>query len=232
MFGPLFSSEKKPKGPDLYRLEELTFDLSGNKLTCSLPFGNCRQSPKPQGNLVPTTNLYDAEQFDKDDGDDWYAIRTILERDFIYSSFNHPRLGKFQLMIMLNKLDNLESNLFNPLDFQEKVKSRTTFYCQQFNDEIDDPFLKIVPENDYQLSRIGDENYLKYTINFQRSPYCHYALAISSEHYITFGFRYYSANSAHKPWYLMARELEQKIMSSVKLELTDSFQQEKEAANG
>ena len=231
MFGPLFYSQKKPKGPNLNHLESLSFDLSGNQLSFSVPYGNCKQLPNPQGEVLPQTNLYASEQFDKDEEVDWYSIRAIFIRDFIYSSFNHPRTGKFQLMVMLNKLDNLESNLFSPQSFKDVVERRVAFSCQQFNDDIDDEFLRILPSKSYEFSHTGNEKFLYYETDHQLKPHPYYSIALTQGHYITFGFRYYSVREGNEPWFLQAKKLEKQIMESVKLELTPSFQQEKESAN-
>ncbi|WP_444996499.1 hypothetical protein [Aliikangiella sp. IMCC44359] len=93
MFGPLFYSQKNPKGPNLKHLENLTFDLSGNQLSFSVPYGNWSQLPDPQGKVYLKTNLYDTNQFERFDADNWYTNRLIFERHFSYGSFNHPRLG-------------------------------------------------------------------------------------------------------------------------------------------
>ena len=231
MFGPLFHSQKNPKGPNLKHLESLSFDLSGNQLSFSVPSGNCKQLPNPQGEVHPQTNLYAAEQFGKDVEVNWYSIRTIFNRDLVYTCFTDPSLGSFKLMVMLNKLDNLESNLFTPSKFKTVVKKRTEYACERSNKTKDDAFLKLHPSKTYEFSHIGHEDFLMYEVNFQLMPFSHYSIALTHGHFISFGFLYYSVRDGNEAWYLMAKKLERQIMESVKLELTPSFLKERESAN-
>ncbi len=231
MFGPLFSSEKKPKGPVLNRLEKLTFDLSGNTLTLDVPYGNCSMSPNPEGTILPKTNLYDSEQFERFKKKNWYTTRVIFNRAFTYASFNHPGLGTCRLIAQLVKLDDPQSNLYNSAVLQQEIEKRNEYVCDYTNKDQNDDFSKIYPPKSYELTKIGNEKILSYQINKYLNSEPYYAIPLTSQHYLTLSFDFISVKSGNEPWYIMARELEKQIINSVKLELTDGFQQEKEAAS-
>ncbi|WP_444996500.1 hypothetical protein [Aliikangiella sp. IMCC44359] len=109
------------------------------------------------------------------------------------------------------------------------MKKKTEYECEQSNKTQEDEFLKIHPSETYEFSRVGYEDFLVYEINYQLSPYSHYAIALTPEHCISFGFLY-SVIDSNEPWYLMAKQLEKQIMASVKLALTPSFEQERAKA--
>jgi hypothetical protein len=231
MFGPLFTGVKNPKGPALNQLEKLTFNLSGNTLTLDVPHGNCSMSPNPEGTILPKTNLYDTEQFVRFKKKNCYTTRVIFNRAFTYASFNHPGLGTCRLIVQLVKLDDPQSNLFNSSAFQQEVGKINEYVCDYTNKDQNDDFSKTYPPKSYDLTRIGNEEFLSYQINNYLISEPYYAIPVTSEHYLTLSFYFISVKSGNEPWYLMARELEKKIINSVKLELIDSFQQEKETAN-
>jgi hypothetical protein len=45
----LFASETHPKGPNTKILETRIFDVSGARIQVSIPKGNCREIPSPEG---------------------------------------------------------------------------------------------------------------------------------------------------------------------------------------
>ncbi|WP_444996501.1 hypothetical protein [Aliikangiella sp. IMCC44359] len=226
MFGPLFHSQKNPKGPNLKRLEKLVFDLSGNQLSFSVPYGNWFQMPEPQGEIFTKTNLFDLSQFERYKVKDKYTNKMIFNRHFSYSCFNHSSIGSFRLIVIVNKLDDLKDGLFNPQYFHEVVKKQNELSCQLSNEDVDNEFLKILPAKSYQFITLN-EKFLNYEMSYQYSPYINYSIPLTSEHYIRFGFRYLTHLNNNEPCFLKARKLETQIMESVKLELTPSFEQER-----
>ena len=120
MFGPLFYTKQRPKGPNTKRLEQLRFDLSGNQLSLALPYSNKADYLLRQGSIITKTNLYNRDDFEQFD-DAWYSTRIILERSFDYSCFSDPGLAFFQFKIILYKLDDVESNLFMADELQKEI---------------------------------------------------------------------------------------------------------------
>ncbi|WP_196138806.1 hypothetical protein [Aliikangiella sp. G2MR2-5] len=234
MFGPLLSTNNSPKGPNLKYLESLEFDLSGNRLSLAVPNGNWKQLPNLQGDIELQTNLYDDSQFNRFKKNDNDTSKIIFDRFYNYSTFMHPNLGTLHLIMQIVRIIKPNINLFSAEQLREEVKARVESICEESNKDQDDEFLLKQPSKNYQLESLGCEEFLTYQINHYSSFDPYYAIPLTSEHFITFGF-HYSVNmkrDGEPPWYLMARNLEKQIMQSVKLELTETFQQEKEAANG
>ncbi|MDH5180533.1 MAG: hypothetical protein OEZ39_01690 [Gammaproteobacteria bacterium] len=213
MFG--FATEKNPKGPSPGSLKTCRFDLSGTVFSLQLPDGNCKDHPEPQGSIINNVNIYNKDAYTAGEGVPYIVL---LRRSFCYSTFMQPGLGTLQLRIMLRESGDHTTNLFKD-NIQEQIVTDITRSFASFNREAD---MGIYPPTEFTTITTNNQEWLRYEIDDQGKAYPNYCFVISPNHYITIGFFYITEREPDEPWLLMAKQLEQTIMSSVKIDLSPS----------
>ncbi|MCW8876066.1 MAG: hypothetical protein OQK51_03320 [Kangiellaceae bacterium] len=208
------------------------FDLSGNKLTLVTPKGNWNQLPAAQGNYVPQTNLFDQDLFKVWGCVDWSKNRLIFERHYIYGSFNHPIIAGVNLRVYLVKVNLPEVNLFDDEDFKATIENRNLQLSKEFNKNIEDEFLLVNPAKEFEFVNVGENRFMYYENIDQLRSNPVFTIPLTAQHYIAFDFKYDMLRDGEDGWYSLAKDLEKQIIQSVKLELTESFKQEKASVKG
>ena len=230
MFG-LFRTEKNPKGPDIKRLQHLNFDLVDSRLSLSLPYSNSTFVDRNH-DVEQSFNIYDSGLYERDDIDDSYSYHTLLKRHYEYSRFNHRGYGNIRFGLEVSRINQIE-NLFEDTQLKNKI---TLVYTKQ-NDVFNAKASKncqISLIHNFEFNRINNENFLCYAESqklLNNSPQLYFVLPISLHHYVTFSFKHYSVRNTEEVWYQMAKAIEHQILSSVKLELNDELQAERDNAN-
>ena len=231
MFG-LFRTEKNPKGPDIKRLQHLNFDLVDSRLSLSLPYSNDTFLERNH-EVKQSINIYNSDLYKLDDIDDTCSYHTLLSRYYEYSRFNHRGYGNIRFDLVVYRINPVPS-LFDNASLKNIVKSYVGKRNDAWNNKEDiDEDCKFSISQDYKFGLIGSNEYLSYGKSrmHDRVPRLNYMMAISPHHYVTFFFKYHTVRNTEEVWYQMAKAIEHQILSSVKLELNDELQAEKDSAN-
>ncbi len=232
MFG-LFRTEKNPKGPDIKRLQHLDFDLVDSRLSFSLPYSNSTFVDRNH-KVKQLINIYDHKSYNSLEINKLYSIQKLVEkRAYEYSRFNHRGYGMFSFNLNLFRHNQVD-NLFDDSLLMEVVSSYVLKENNEWNTkEYIDEDCKLSITQKFQFCSVGGEKYLSYGVAqlYDKVPDLSYIMAISPHHYISFNFSYTSVRNTEDVWYQMAKAIEHQILSSVKLELNDELQAEKDSAN-
>ncbi len=229
MFG-LIRTEKNPKGPDIKRLQHLNFDLVDSRLSFSLPYSNSTFVDRNH-DVELSFNIYDSGLYEPDDVDDSYSNHTLLSRHYEYSRFNHRGYGNIRIDVEVSRINQVD-NLFEDTQLKNNINYISTRHIDVFNSKAAKDCQLSLTHN-IEFNRINHENFLCYgeSQKFANSPRFHFILPISLHHYATFSFVYHTVRNTEEVWCQMAKAIEHQVLSSVKLELNDELQAEKDSAN-
>ncbi len=226
----LFRTKDNPKGPNLSKLQELSFDLAESKLSFSLPYGNHRSINDDCCN-EHKIKIHDHKTFEYDNQEDSFSYKTILQRHYHYSCFNWPGFAGLNLIVNLYRVSQAE-NLFDETQLQKAVLQQTFEEVNAFNKKADKNNQTSL-HNHAKFSCMGNTRALEHHIvkNSENGTRPHYSFAVSPHHYVSFLFRYQTVRDKDETWYKMAQALEKQILSSLKLELDDSLLKLKETSS-
>jgi len=194
-------------------MKEYSLVLSGTKILFSMPDGNCRDLPEPQGKITPIFNIYDQEKYEDIEIAPYFSLAS---RSFCFGSFLDPRLGSLQLNLLIRETTDKTTNLFKN-DFAAGIIDDHNKSYESFNSRAS---IGIYAPKTFTSVRYNEQEWLYYEVDLQNKPYPCYSFVISDKHYLTFGFRYNDFRGQNEPWYKMAKQLEQSIMSSVRIDLS------------
>lgn len=217
----LFATEKNPKGPNLKQLESIEIDLSGCKLSLQLPFGNMHSLTNQNGSLLTSTNIYDSSHEKWDEKNDYRSIE-LLNRVFNYSAFLGQGVGTLGITINAHCLMKKNKNLFSASAFEEHIKQFSDNFCHAMNLAIKDPLLQFPTPEKITTASFGGLKFVFYTMQKPGMNYSIYHLPIFDDCHIEFIFKYGSPCDYESRWYKKANELEQDILNSIAITLTDS----------
>jgi len=225
----LFATKDKPKGPKIESTEDIHFDLSGCDVFLKLPSGNEPTLPEPGGLFIPKLNIYDYSHKKLDKGSNTKSIN-ILSRLFNYSGFMGESLGTVHIYINVHCLHDSAVNLFNKNKFSDYIKQYANSYCNDINSSINDAQLQLPLPDEIQTIELSNTSFLVYRLQKPGIERALYHTAITEDCHIEIMFRYGSPCDTSSKWYEKARELEDSILSSVKIKLTDSANSAKTSA--
>lgn len=221
----LIATKNKPKGPNTKQLNQYVIDLSGSKLTFTMPNGNSTDVPNPQGAVLKKINIYENLV-----GNDENSNCTVLaERWFDYKGFLGENLGSIHFLLRLYHSGS--QNLFNQNDFGSYLNQYHSDYCKKWNSDADES-CQISSPDSYTDFSSNNIDYLHYKIAEQQSSIMQslYSVPVSSNHYIEVMFRYIGIIDMNAPWLKLANNLENNILSSIDLKLVASAQADKASA--
>ncbi len=229
MFG-LFGTEKNPKGPNVKRLQQLNFDLVDSRLSFSLPYSNDTFLERNH-EVKQSFNIFDHSLYTHSELEELYSHKLLLQRHYEYSRFNHRGYGGVNFALKISR-HNQVNNLFNTVQLKEIVSIYSTKEIEHWNINADKEW-KLRISDDFSYVTIGNEKMLSFgrSQTYDNVPMMFYIIAVAPQHYITFSFNYISVRNTEEVWYQMAKAIEHQILSSVKLELNDELQAEKDNAN-
>ncbi len=221
----LIATKNKPKGPNTKQLNQYVIDLSGSKLTFTMPDGNSTDIPNTQGTVLAKVNIYENLV-----GDNKNLNCTVLaERWFDYKGFLGENLGSIHFLLRLYHTGN--QNLFNQNNFGSYLNQYHSDYCKKWNSDADES-CQISSPDSYTVFSSNNIDYLHYKIAEQQSSIMQslYSVPVTGNHYIEIMFRYIGIKDTNAPWFRLANNLEDNILSSIDLELATSAQAEKTSA--
>jgi len=224
-----FATEKNPKGPNIKKSKNFRINLSGTYVQIALPPGNCFDIPNPDGKVIENINVYDPDFYDEQKNEPATRIE-VADRFFNFNGFLGQDIGTLHFCANAYRLNKNNINLFNIHDFQKHLKDHVSRYCERFNTKINNEQLKFTSNDDFSRETINSLDFIKYSIKTTAERWQFYTTAITDDCYMEFLFRFYTVRETAEPWYLMARRLEDKVMSSVTVELTESANIAKNAA--
>jgi len=215
----IFATKNNPNGPAINKPETHSIDLSGTVLSFSMPEGNSYDKPNPLGTILDTVNIYERSVSSDKNSDS----TVLADRWFSYKGFLGEKLGSVNLMLRLYHLDKGKLNLFNNSDFTSYLDQYHKTHFEQWNEGADE-FGQILPPASYENFDNNSIKFSHYNINEQQSTILRslYATPISDNCYIEFMFRYIGVRDTEAAWLKMANTLENNILSSVNIKLTDS----------
>ena len=223
----LFASKKNPNGPAASNLKSYSIDLSGSMLSFELPDGNSFDKPNPQGSIVDTVNIYESS-VSRDKNSD---STVLADRWFSYKGFLGEKLGSVNLMLRLYHLDKSKTNLFNKNNFNTYLNQYHSEHFKQWNNEADESCQILAPDTYTDIIK-NEIEFSHYKIFEQQSAIIRslYSTPVSDDCYVEFMFRYIGVKETNSPWLKMANDLENIILSSVNLKLTESAKSAKTSA--
>lgn len=212
----LFSSRKRPHGPNVKQLRPYTIKLSGAELAFMMPDGNRTDIPEPQGSFVESVNIYQSTSNENNS-------TLLVNRNFNYTGFLGENLGSVEFVVLLRRIDNKDINLFDTEAFKAQLQNRLEASINEFNIEADESSQMYFSGN-VEAQLINQISFIQYsTSQFDETLITSgYACPVTDDCYLDFSFRHGSVRDKNEHWHKLSQALEQKIMHSVKLDLTDS----------
>ncbi len=229
MFG-LFRTRKNPKGPNIEKVQNLCFELGDSRLYLSLPYGN-HSSLENISIIEQKINIFDINRYEYEDKNDISSFWTILQRHYQYSYFNWPGFAGINVMLTLNRFNQVD-NLLDEKQLSSMVSKNANISMSVFNNKASED-CKLTISKDFSFMDMNHERLLTYeTSQFPMSGTTkHYLAAIAPQHCFDLSFRYPIISDTDETWYKMAQALEKQILSSLKLALDDSLSKLRETSS-
>jgi len=206
----LFATRKKPKGPNLNKMEEHNFVLSGNAFSVHLPYGNCFDIPNPAGTFHHNRDIYNHESLNKQSE----ASLLIADRPYKYSGFMGENLGRIRFLVQSHLIQNPQLDLLKPDNLKSHIENVEKKSCDEWNETADET-AQIHPPSQYENRIINNRPFTTYETSSISTERNYYATAISHNCYLTIEFIYTVAQDSDEPWFSSARELENTIIQTV-----------------
>ncbi|WP_444932233.1 hypothetical protein ACJJIF_10865 [Microbulbifer sp. SSSA002] len=208
MLSRLFASRQRPFIPRRHERETIAIDLSGSRLTFSLPpnfchdsFGDSSQEPPQRVNIFANRNYVDDSGYEEWRRED-VASQTLMKRSWeLFGPIWHVRpIGTIDFVLTLNRHDALPKNMscFNPQHF-EQVIMRYLYYWGPCHP---DDYVQKAPLN-WQLRELGGATAIFFekhddhpSQRLEENPYygtyfsSRLFIPLGQHHYIRLNFRY------------------------------------------
>jgi hypothetical protein len=210
----IFSTKKNPKGPNINKLEQHVFNLSGHLINLELPSGNCFDIPNPQGKLKHFSNIYNHESL----LDNSSAIKTIADRSFKYMGLLGENLGRVRFLMQARLIKDSDVDLIALDELKKYINNTLDDSIKEWNATADE-FAQIEGPEELIERLINTNLFIYYQIYSATKTCSCYSIAVSHNSLITIEFTYTINRRAEDPWLMVARELEAKVMNSIEVNL-------------
>lgn len=220
------ATEAKPKGPDTKYTEDIVFDISGTAVKISIPKGNSKQIPLPEGRFAKRINIYSPPTEYTHDMSD-ASMTSIGERLYDFNGFLGRNIGFMWLYINVYRIKDNNTNIFSPGNLKQQITLCMNYRCSSFNKDIKENWLRLEWDTQPHQNSVNDIVFFKYTSVKQGRPNHHYSTAILDDCYLEILFDYSTIRDVDAPWVQLARSLENNIMKSIQIKLSESSESSK-----
>jgi hypothetical protein len=210
----IFSTKKNPKGPNIKKLEQHAFNLSGHVLNLELPAGNCFDIPNPQGQLKHNSNIYNHESLH----DKSSTIQIIADRSFKYTGLLGENLGRVRFLMQARLIKDSDVDLTVVDELKKYINNTLDDSFKEWNATADE-FAQIEGPEELIERLINANLFIYYEIYSATKTRSCYSIAVSHNSFITMEFAYTINRRAEDPWLRVARELEAKVMNSIEVNI-------------